>query len=72
MRPKICFLSRNTSNYSAALYQNDFYNSLKKVADVTLVSTKDKLSEVLQGNRPDIFFFWSPMVGRGWKSFISH
>lgn len=65
MRPKICFLSRNTSNYSAALYQNDFYNALKKVADVTLVSTKDKLSEVLQGNRPDIFFFGHQWLDEG-------
>ena len=54
---KICYLSRDTSNYSAALYQNDFFNALRKVADVTLVSTQDKLSEVLRGNRPEIFFF---------------
>lgn len=57
MRPKICFLSRDPSDYSAALYQNDFLVALKKVADVHLVSSSASFERLRQTGNFDFFLF---------------
>lgn len=57
MMPKICYLSRDPSNYLAALYQNDFLRSLRKYAEVDLVSSSEQLRTLERERDYDIYFF---------------
>ena len=67
MLPRICYLARDPSNYSAALYQNDFLVALKKVAEVHLVSDSTSFERLRQRGTFDFFFFghqWLDEKGR--------
>lgn len=57
MKPKICYLSRDPSTYLAALYQNDFLRSLRKYAEVELVSSSEQLRNLERERDYDIYFF---------------
>ena len=57
MRPKICYLSRDPSGYSAALYQNDFLNSLREAADVVLVSDSEQFEAENSKENFDLYLF---------------
>lgn len=57
MPPKICYLSRDPSGYSAALYQNDFLNALRAASDVVLVSNREQFEVVNKKESFDLYLF---------------
>lgn len=57
MLPNLCYISSDPSYYSGALYQNDFLEALRKVANVKLVTSYSELAEARNHEKFDAIIF---------------